>query len=72
MEALDDIDEADLEDLAAREVFQVARTLHDQAPDLLPSTLIQRLATDECAARHPHRNSGRLLRQPLSAIVFEH
>jgi DNA primase len=45
MEALDDIDEADLEDLAAREVFQVARTLHDQAPDLLPSTLIQRLST---------------------------
>jgi DNA primase len=45
MEALDDIDEADLEDLAAREVFLVARTLHDQAPDLLPSTLIQRLST---------------------------
>ena len=45
MEALDDVDEADLEDLAAREVFQVARTLHDSAPDLLPSTLIQRLST---------------------------
>ena len=45
MEALDDIDDADLEDLAAREVFQMARTLHDSAPDLLPSTLIQRLST---------------------------
>jgi DNA primase len=45
MEALDDIDEADLEDLAAREVFQVARTLHAEPPELLPSTLIQRLST---------------------------
>src|SRR5262245_6486952 len=59
MEALEDIDDADLEDLAAREVFQVARSLHDQAPtsgspthglgaagwELLPSTLIQRLST---------------------------
>ena len=45
MEAVDDLDDTDLEDLAAREVFEVARTLRDQAPDLLPSTLIQRLST---------------------------
>jgi len=42
---LDEIDEADLETLATREVFQVARTLHKQSPELLPSTLIQRLST---------------------------
>ena len=43
--ALEAIDDEDLEDLAAREVFEVARTLHDQPSDLLPSTLIQRLST---------------------------
>jgi DNA primase len=42
---LDDIDDEDLEDLVTREVFQVARTLQNQPPDLLPSTLIQRLST---------------------------
>jgi DNA primase len=43
--SLEAFDDEDLEDLAAREVFEVARTLHDQPPDLLPSTLIQRLST---------------------------
>ncbi|HKB11500.1 MAG TPA: DNA primase [Vicinamibacterales bacterium] len=43
--ALEDIDEADLEHLATREVLQVARTLQNQAPELIPSTLIQRLST---------------------------
>jgi DNA primase len=45
LEVLDDIDEADLENLATREVFQVARSLQNQPPELLPSTLIQRLST---------------------------
>ena len=44
-EVLEDIDEADLENLVTREVFQVARTLQNQSPELLPSTLIQRLST---------------------------
>jgi DNA primase len=43
--ALDEIDDADLENLSAREVFQVARTLQNQSPELLPSTLLQRLST---------------------------
>ena len=42
---LQDIDDADLENLVTREVFQVARTLQSQAPDRLPSALIQRLST---------------------------
>jgi DNA primase len=42
---LGDIDDADLENLASREVFQVARTLQNQSSELLPSTLIQRLST---------------------------
>ena len=45
IEALEDIDEEDLENLAAREVFQMARTLQNQSSELLPSTLIQRLST---------------------------
>jgi DNA primase len=43
--ALHDIDEADLENLATREVFEVARSLQTQSAELLPSTLIQRLST---------------------------
>src|SRR6266849_9485398 len=42
---LQDIDDADLENLVTREVFQVARTLQTQAPERLPSALIQRLST---------------------------
>jgi DNA primase len=45
LEVLNDIDDADLENLATREVFQVARTLQNHSPALLPSTLIQRLST---------------------------
>src|SRR5258708_4040592 len=45
LEVLDDIDEADLENLATQEVFQVAPTLLNQPPELLPTALIQRLST---------------------------
>ena len=45
LEVLNDIDDADLDNLATREVFQVARTLQNHSPALLPSTLIQRLST---------------------------
>jgi len=43
--ALDEIDDADVETLATREVFQVARSLQNHSPELLPSMLIQRLST---------------------------
>ena len=39
------LEPADLESLAGREVFEAARDLHDQPPDLLPSALLQRLST---------------------------
>ncbi|MBZ5556090.1 MAG: DNA primase [Acidobacteriia bacterium] len=42
---LEDIDEADLDNLVTREVFQVARTLQNHSPELLPTTLLQRLST---------------------------
>jgi DNA primase len=45
MGVLEDIDDADMEQLAAREVFEVARTLQNSSPALLPSTLLQRLST---------------------------
>jgi DNA primase len=45
LEVLEDIDDADLENLATREIFQVARSLQNQPPELLPSTMIQRLST---------------------------
>jgi DNA primase len=45
LEVLEDIDDADLENLATQEVFQVARSLQNQPPELLPSTMIQRLST---------------------------
>jgi DNA primase len=44
-EALDQLDEEDLENLAGREIFEVARTLHAEQADRLPSTLLQRLST---------------------------
>lgn len=43
--ALRDLDPEDLENLAARDVFEVARSLHDQPTERLPSTLLQRLST---------------------------
>jgi DNA primase len=45
MEALSALDPDDLTTLAAREVFEVARSLHGEAPDRLPSALLQRLST---------------------------
>jgi DNA primase len=45
LEAVGDLDEEDLEGLAGREIFEVARSLHAEPPDLLPSGLLQRLST---------------------------
>jgi DNA primase len=45
VEALAELDAEDLTPLAAREVFEVAQSLHGQAADLLPSALLQRLST---------------------------
>jgi DNA primase len=44
-EALAALDDDDLEALAGREIFEVARSLHDQALELLPSALLRRLST---------------------------
>jgi DNA primase len=43
--AMGTLEEADLEGLAGRPVLDLARSLHDGPPDLLPSTLLQRLST---------------------------
>ena len=45
LEALDDLEDEDLEGLAGREIFEVARSLHHEPKDLLPSGLLQRLST---------------------------
>jgi len=45
MDALGELDEADLENLAGREILEMARSLQNLAPDLLPSALLQRLST---------------------------
>jgi len=45
LEALNDLDDEDLEGLAGREIFEVARSLHHEPKDLLPSGLLQRLST---------------------------
>ncbi|HEX7136249.1 MAG TPA: DNA primase [Vicinamibacterales bacterium] len=45
MAALRELDPEDLEGLAGREIFEVARSLHEEAAELLPSTLLQRLST---------------------------
>jgi DNA primase len=44
-EALAALDAEDLTYLAAREVFEVARALHAEPPDRIPSALLQRLNT---------------------------
>jgi DNA primase len=44
-EALAELDDEDMEGLAARHVLEMARTLHDEPADRLPSTLLQRLST---------------------------
>jgi DNA primase len=43
--ALEDLDPDDLAQLAGREVFELARSLHEQPADLLPSELLRRLST---------------------------
>jgi DNA primase len=43
--ALAGLESGDLEQLAGREVFELARSLHDQPEDLLPSELLRRLST---------------------------
>ena len=43
--ALIELDEEDLNELAAREVFHVARRLHDQIGEFSPSALLERLNT---------------------------
>ena len=43
--ALDELESDDLDQLAGREVFELARSLHDQPADLLPSELLRRLST---------------------------
>ena len=45
MAVIPDIDDEDLENLVTREVFQVARSLQNLTPELLPSTLVERLST---------------------------
>ncbi len=43
--ALAELDEEDLEGLAGRDIFHLARSLQNEPADLLPSTLLQRLST---------------------------
>ena len=43
LDALVELDEEDLENLAGREIFEMARSLHAEPLDLLPSALIRRL-----------------------------
>jgi len=43
--AVAELDEADLEGLEARQILELARSLHDEPLELLPSTLLQRLST---------------------------
>jgi DNA primase len=45
LNAIMELDTADLELLAGREVFETAQSLHDSPADLLPSELLRRLST---------------------------
>jgi DNA primase len=45
LEALAELDPEDAEYLNGREIFEMARSLHGEPPDLIPSALIQRLST---------------------------
>jgi DNA primase len=45
LDAMAELDEEDLAPLAGREIFEMARSLHDQPPERLPSALLQRLST---------------------------
>ena len=44
-EVLDTLEEEDLRALAARPIFEMARSLHEESSERLPSALIQRLST---------------------------
>jgi DNA primase len=46
-EVLDTLDEEDLRALAARRIFEMARSLHAETAERLPSALIQRLSTGD-------------------------
>jgi DNA primase len=45
LEALAELDSEDAEYLNGREIFEMARSLHQEPADLIPSALIQRLST---------------------------
>ncbi len=45
LDALLELDSADIEVLAGRDILELARSLHEEPPDLLPTTLLQRLST---------------------------
>jgi hypothetical protein len=45
LEALEALDEEDLAQLAGRDIFELARNLHDEPVDRIPSALLQRLNT---------------------------
>ena len=45
LEVVSELDEEDLEGLAGRDILELARTLHDEGADRLPSALLQRLST---------------------------
>jgi DNA primase len=45
LDAMAELDDEDLAPLAGREIFEMARSLHDHTPERLPSALLQRLST---------------------------
>ena len=45
LEALSELDSEDLEELAGRDILEMARSLQKEPSDLLPSALLQRLST---------------------------
>ncbi len=47
LEALAELDDDDLEELAGRHILDAARSLHEEAPERLPSALLQRLSTGD-------------------------
>jgi DNA primase len=46
LDALLELDSADIEILAGRDILELARSLHEEPPDLLPTTFLQRLSTE--------------------------
>ena len=45
LDAIADLDAEDLQELAGRSILEVARSLHEEPVDLLPTALLQRLST---------------------------